>query len=115
MAAAHFVVSTYFEPNEYALSEIMYIKQAAGQDYTGMDIEKAVSVLEQADAPFTADPDILGGLAALIKIACEHDDTETALETAINMYVFTGDESFKELAETLAATLKEAAKSENDE
>lgn len=113
LAAAHFMASTYFGSSEYALSEIVHIKQATGQDYAGMNIEKTVSVLEQAGVSFTADPDTMGGRAALIEIACEYGAAETAIETAANMFAFTGDKNFKGLAKTLVTTPKEAAEGED--
>ncbi len=115
LAAAHFMYSLLYAESNLALSEIMHIKMKCGEDYTGMTPETAEAVLEREGELCGADKNTLSALYALIKIANDNADVETAIHSAINLYELTGDEEIGNLARTLIDAVKKASEAENED
>lgn len=103
LAAAHLVISTYFEQSATAQSEIMFIKAKYGEDYTGMTLHDAAEVLGKNDQPIGANERTLGGMVQLLRLATDHDDIELAYQLARDLYMLTGDEEFADIAKRLDA------------
>lgn len=108
LAAAHLMYSLLYGNSELALSEVMYIKMQFGEDYTGMTPETAGKLLESKGELCVANEDTLSTLYALIKIAIDNEDVETAIKSAINLYQLTGDEEIGDIARNLIKAVEEA-------
>lgn len=106
LAAAHLVMSTFFEQSTIAQSELMFIKTKHGADYTDMMLDDAARVLKQNDQPIGASPHTVGGLVDLLRIAADHDDVETTYQLAKDLYGLTGDEVFANIARRISDMVK---------
>lgn len=98
LAAAYLVFSTVFENNSFVGSELMYLKRECGADYTGMTVDEAAAILEKSGETYLPDEGTLAALSSIIGIALKHDDAQTAIRAATDLYELTGDEDVKQLA-----------------
>ena len=95
LAAAEFMFSLFFEQSPVALAEVMYMKLERGVDYTDMDINQAVSILERENVAIGATRTVQAILAASMELALANDDPNTAIECAADLYALTGNEEVK--------------------
>ena len=51
---------------------------------------------------------VRGALYALIKVAIDNEDVETAIKSAVNLYQLTGDEEIGDIARNLIKAVEEA-------
>lgn len=101
IAAAHQVVSMLFEQGDMAASELAYLKTRCGQDFTEMGFDEAVACLEEEGENVLPDRETLRALLALIRIAIDHNDTETVLKVSRDYCALTGDEEIEQLADRI--------------
>ena len=93
--------SLAYEESNYALSEIMYIKMVCSEDYTDLTPETAAQILGRAGELSSADGTTASAMYALIKIAADQGEFDTAIKTAVDLYGLTGDEGIADLARSL--------------
>jgi len=101
LAAAHLIGSLIFEGSDSAANELMYIKAKYGKDFTGMDGNTAVRILEENGRPLVPDMGTLHALADLLLMLREERRVDEAADIAEDLYGLTGDESVGRLAEML--------------
>ena len=101
LAAAHLMVSLLFEKSPLPLSEIMYIKQEFGADYTDMTPTEGFELLEAAGEAVLLDEDTFRALNQLITVSIQHEDYATTLQTVVELYRVTGGERYKKIAQDL--------------
>ena len=94
LAAAEFRYSNLFEESPLAMSEIMYIRQQYGEDYTGMTPEEAVSVLDLYQMPLNITPYSFALLEAIYDYLVEQGGVEAACKVALDLYGLSGDEEW---------------------
>lgn len=94
LAAAEFRYSNLFEESPLAMSEIMYIRQQFGEDYTGMTPEEAVGVLESCQMPLNIPPYSFALLSAIYDFLVEQGDMEAACKVALDLYGLSGDDEW---------------------
>ncbi len=100
-AAAELLFSTAFEQSPAVTSELEYLKTERGQDFTDMDRETVVRTLQEHHLPLGPNEAALQALATSVAIARENGDLPTARECALRLYGLTGDDSAKELYDSL--------------
>ena len=100
-AAAHFLVSTIFEQTPLAMSELMYMKQQFGADYTDMDIEIAASILEKNEEKITISGEGIAANQSVLNLALEQEDEQLAVEVLYDIWKTTMDDEAKELLDKL--------------
>jgi len=105
LAAAHLMVSLFFENSSLPLSEVMYIKMQYGQDYTDMTPQDALDVLRKAGEKVFPDEDTFDALNQLLRVSFRHGDYQTTLTTAIELYNFTHSEEYEKIARQLTEAL----------
>ena len=107
LAAAEFRYSNIFEESPLAMSEIMFIRQQFGEDYTGMTVEEAVEVLDEYQMPLSITNYSFGLLAAIYKLLVDNGNLDAACKLAFDLYGLSGDnewmENFEDLREKLQA------------
>ena len=101
LAAAELLFSTAFEQSPAVTSELEYLKTERGQDFTDMDRETVVRTLQEHHLPLGPNEAALQALATSVAIARENGDLPTARECALRLYGLTGDDSAKELYDSL--------------
>lgn len=105
LASAHLMASLMFENSPLPLSEIMYIKMEYGQDFTSMSIQEAVDVLDAAGEAIFHDEDTHDALTQLLRLSFQHEDYETTLRTAVELYNITHNEEYEKIARQLMDAL----------
>lgn len=106
LAAAEFRYSNIFEESPLAMSEIMYIRQEYGEDYTGMGVDQAVTILEEYEMPLNITPYSFGLLAAIYRFLVEQEDIEAACKLAFDLYGLSGDDEWRDNFEALRERLQ---------
>ena len=105
VAAAHLVLSLVFDRSSYAVSELAYIKQEYGHDYTDMVPDEAIAILMESKAHVLIDEKTFQALVQTLGVSMQYQDYETSLSVAMELYNFTRDDTYKDLIHKLAETL----------
>ena len=112
LAAAHLMFSLAYEHSQVALSEVMYIKMARGEDYTGMTPKDALNVLDRTGELDLALPDrkTINAMAQYMFEMIDRGEIEESAKVAGEIYQLTGDDRVGELAKKLTEALSEGDK-----
>jgi lipopolysaccharide biosynthesis regulator YciM len=105
VAAAHLVWSLLFDTSSHAISELAYIKQEYGKDYTNMAFDEALAILVEADERVLIDERTFQALVQTLSVSMQYRDYETSLSVARELYNFTGDDTYKDIICQLEETL----------
>ena len=105
VASAHLMASLLFERSNYPLSEVMFIKMEYGQDYTDMSPQDTIGVLDKSGEVIFPDENTYHALNQLLGDSFKHQDYETTLRTAVELYNFTHGEEYERLARQLMHAL----------
>ena len=105
VAAAHLIVSLLFDTSSYAISELAYIKREFGHDYTNMEPDEAIAILVESGERVLIDERTFQALVQTLGVSMQYQDYETALSVARELYNFTRDDTYKDIARQLAGTL----------
>ena len=105
VAAAHLVWSLLFDTSSHAISELAYIKQEYGKDYTNMAFDEALAILVEADERVLIDERTFQALVQTLSVSMQYRDYGTALSVARELYNFTGDDTYKDIICQLEETL----------
>lgn len=101
LAAAEFVFSCVFEPSVMAESEIQYMRGRFDVDYSSMEVEEAMGVLDRNGVPIGPSDLACGVLANGVQLALDAGEVGIARECLADLYDLTGDEELVGLLEQL--------------
>jgi tetratricopeptide (TPR) repeat protein len=97
LAATYLVGSMVYEQTEMAASELQYMKEELGADYTDMDPEQAFETAEADGAVLGPDDNVIETFMSLIASGQKEGNQEMVSRGAQVMWAITQDESFYEL------------------
>lgn len=106
VAIAHLMTSLAFEKSTLPLGEIIYIKVEHGQDYTNMELTDSFEMLRRAGETIFADETTIAGLDQLLDVSFHHNDYETTVWTAVNLYGLMREEAYNKIAQELIKVIR---------
>lgn len=101
LAAVHLVASTIFGEPDPALGQLAYSKARYGRDFSNMDGDAAVALLDAHGRPLGPDPTTVSALVDLLALLREDGRRQEAAQVAGDVYGLTGAEPVGQLAELL--------------
>ncbi|MDO4851667.1 MAG: hypothetical protein Q4A93_07425 [Actinomycetota bacterium] len=114
LAAAHATIALDFARAEEAKEELSQLKGRC-EGHEDMDGDRAIEVLQQADAHILPSAEAVGAIYEIVHIALENDEKEAALPLAMNLYSLTGDEEMKKVIDDILDELDEGSGDDDDE
>ncbi len=114
LAAAHFTIALDFERSEKAREELSQMKGKCG-GHEDMDGDRAIEVLQQAEAHILPSAEAIGAIYEIVHIALDNDEKEAALPLAMNLYSLTGDEEMKEIVDDIMEGLSDEPDAVDDD
>lgn len=101
LAAAFFMASLIYEPSELAMSEILYMKIRFDADFTNMDPQQAIQILESGGHPFGPHNDVVEIFCSVLSNSLESNDYPVAAQCAFVLCQITHDDHFKNILDEL--------------
>lgn len=100
-AAAHFLASTLFEDSPLAMSELMYMKQQCGEDFTGMEVGEALRVLYGRDVPVMISQRAMAANQSALEHAAAKEEWPMVADILYDIWKTTMNEEAKEMLDEL--------------